>query len=142
MHFRFPINRRAVDEREDCAFFAEGFCVLNDHECTKISKNAIKRYDGLVLRDYLDIHRQRSQRKADLLFQWFSLAVSILALVISIVSILRSQSVEAQLQPPTKKAESAARAQATPKWLGTANAERVDKRGAARIHVPLVQRHP
>jgi hypothetical protein len=102
---RLRRSRQVVDSKEECAFHADGFCLLDDRECEQISRSAMRRYEGLSLSDYLELHRQRQQRRADLWFQWVSLMVSVLALCISVASLMRSQAVEAQVQPLARKSE-------------------------------------
>ena len=88
MKLRLVEDRDVVEKKEDCAFYRDGFCVLDDRECHKVSRNAMKRYDGFSQRDYIEIHWRRRERFEDLLLHAVSLSLSLTAVVISIITLV------------------------------------------------------
>ena len=91
MGLRILGRKAEVERKEDCAFYKDGFCMLDDRECVKVSRNAMRRYDGFSQRDYIELYWRRRERFQDLLMHAISLALSLAAVVISIVTFALNQ---------------------------------------------------
>jgi len=90
MSLRIVGSRRELERREDCAFYRDGFCLLDDRQCVKLSRNAMRRYDGFEQRDYLELHWRRRQRFQDLWLHTLSLSLSLAAVILSCLTLVHS----------------------------------------------------
>lgn len=83
---------------EECVFYSSGYCILDEKQCTAVSKYAMREFPDLDLKDHLELHWRRLERRAERKLKLSSLAVSLLALVVAALSLLVSLGIGGPLE--------------------------------------------
>lgn len=78
----------AVAKREECAFYSDGYCKLDDRLCKIVSKHAVRRYGELGFRDHFEIYIARRRWRVERLLEIISVGASLAACIIAVVALV------------------------------------------------------